>query len=219
MHPTKQIYKCFSCGRGGNVYGFLQEIEGINFVAAVQKAAEFSNVTLDERYTVNSDAARHSKEEQVLYDIHKKANDFYHYYLLNTTNGEQALNYLTSRDMTEATLETFQLGVAPNNSDVILQYLSQEHYTKEQLLSSGIFYENSQGDLIDRFRGRIIFPLRNARAEVVGFSGRVYDESSQNASPAKYLSSQLLISIKTERSSRVMTSSFIVCSKCTCPSK
>lgn len=189
VHPGKQIYKCFSCGRGGNVYGFLQEIEGINFVAAVQKAAEFSNVTLDERYTVNSDAGGHSKEHQVLYDIHKKANDFYHYYLLNTTNGEKALTYLTERNMTEETLETFQLGVAPLNSDVILQYLSQENYTKEQLVSSGIFYENNQGDLIDRFRGRIMFPLRNARAEVVGFSGRVYDETLGNTSPAKYLNS------------------------------
>lgn len=189
VHPGKQIYKCFSCGRGGNVFGFLQEIEGINFVASVQKAAEFSNVTLDEQYTANSDAAGYSKELQVLYDIHQKVNDFYHYYLLNTTNGEQALNYLTDRDMSEETLDTFQLGVAPSNSDVILQYLSQENYTQEQLISSGIFYENSQGALIDRFRGRIIFPLRNARGEVVGFSGRVYDDSLTNASPAKYLNS------------------------------
>ncbi len=189
VHPGKQIYKCFSCGRGGNVYGFLQEIEGINFVAAVQKAAEFSNVTLDERYTLNSDAGGYSKEHQVLYDIHHKVNDFYHYYLLNTTNGEKALNYLTDRGMTDATLDTFQLGVAPLNSDVVLQYLSQEKYSKDQLLASGIFYENSQGDLVDRFRGRIIFPLRNARAEVVGFSGRIYDEALTNSSPAKYLNS------------------------------
>lgn len=188
VHPGKQIYKCFSCGRGGNVYGFLQEIEGIGFVQAVQKAAEFSNVALDERYLTDKNA-EHKKENQTLYDIHKKVNDFYHYYLLNTTNGEDALNYLTNRDMTNDTMTTFQLGLAPLNSEVLLQYLSQENFSHEDLLASGIFYESSQGKLIDRFRGRIIFPLRNSRGEVVAFSGRVYDENLVSQANAKYLNS------------------------------
>ncbi|XJS11603.1 DNA primase [Aerococcaceae bacterium WGS1372] len=185
VSQSKQIYKCFSCGRGGNVFGFLQEIEGISFPEAVSKAAEFANITIDSQY-INTDH-QHSKQENILYDIHNKVGDFYHYYLLNTKNGEEAFQYLSNREISKDNMLEFQLGLSPSNSKLVIEYLLKEGYSSESLLKSGIFYQNDQGDFIDRFRERIIIPLRNARGQIVAFSGRVFGENSDNT--AKYLNS------------------------------
>ncbi|MGO3202330.1 MAG: CHC2 zinc finger domain-containing protein, partial [Ruoffia tabacinasalis] len=103
VSQPKQIYKCFSCGRGGNIFGFLQEIEGISFTESVAKAAEFANITVDEKYI----QAQPSKQQEFsyLYDIHEKANDFYHYYLMSTNNGAEAFDYLIQRQLTKEVLE------------------------------------------------------------------------------------------------------------------
>lgn len=185
VSEPKQIFKCFSCGRGGNAFSFLQEMEGISFTEAVGKAAEFANVTIDEQFLQSKPSQK--QEYGYLYDIHEKVRDFYHYYLMSTNNGEEAYNYLLERDITKETLELFQIGLAPKNSMALLQYLQKEEYTNEQLIESGIFYMTESGDLVDRFHERIIIPLLNSRGEVVGFSGRVYKSDSD--SHAKYLNS------------------------------
>lgn len=185
VSQPKQIYKCFSCGRGGNIFGFLQEIEGISFTESVAKAAEFANITVDEKYI----QAQPSKQQEFsyLYDIHEKANDFYHYYLMSTNNGAEAYDYLIQRQLTKEVLEVFQFGLAPNNSQLLVQYLQKAGFTSEQLVDSGIFYMADSGELIDRFRNRIMIPLRNSRGDVVAFSGRVFQENSEKS--AKYLNS------------------------------
>lgn len=185
VSQPKQIYKCFSCGRGGNIFGFLQEIEGISFTESVSKAAEFANITVDDKYIQSQPSTK--QEYSYLFDIHEKVNDFYHYYLMNTNNGEEAYNYLIERELTKEVLEVFQIGLAPNNSQLLVQYLEKSEFTSEQLLESGIFYMTDSGELIDRFRNRIIIPLRNSRGDVVAFSGRVYLENSEKS--AKYLNS------------------------------
>lgn len=189
VHHGKQIYKCFSCGRGGNVYGFLQEIEGIGFVEAVQKVAELANVPLDEQYFQPTGSSGQSKANQALREIHQKTMDFYHYYLTSTTNGEEALEYLLARSFTTETLATFKIGLAPTNSALLVQYLQKDDYSTEQLVDSGIFYLDDSGHLVDRFRGRIMFPLRNRSGDPVAFSGRVYDNATVNQAKAKYLNS------------------------------
>lgn len=188
VHPGKQIYKCFSCGRGGNVFSFLQEIEGISFVEAVRKAAESSNIALDERFFHQRNDAKH-QQEHLLIALHQRVMEFYHYYLMNTVNGEEAHAYLTNRGMVAETMQTYQLGLAPEQSDIIVEYLSEEGFTSEQMVQSGIFYRHDNGDLIDRFRARIIFPLRNEKGQVVAFSGRIFKEISSERKQAKYLNS------------------------------
>lgn len=185
VSQPKQIYKCFSCGRGGNVFGFLQEIEGISFPEAVSKAAEFANISIDPQYIGST--SNTSKQHNILFDIHEKVGDFYHYYLLNTKNGEEAYQYLIDRDIPKESLESFQLGLSPSNSQLIVEYLLKEGFNTESLVESGVFYQNDNKELIDRFRGRIIIPLRNNRGQIVAFSGRIYQENSD--SPAKYLNS------------------------------
>ncbi|MBS4461124.1 DNA primase [Aerococcaceae bacterium zg-B36] len=184
IHSGKQIYKCFSCGRGGNVFSFLQEIEGISFPEAIQKAAEFANVVLDEKWTSQSNAKQQAHHD--LLAIHEKATNFYHYYLMETTNGEAGLHYLHQRQLDNQVLERFQVGLSPENSQTLYQYLHNEGFNDEQLINSGIFYARDNGELVDRFHQRLIFPLRNAQGKVVGFSGRVYQDGF---SEAKYLNS------------------------------
>ncbi|MGX7106922.1 DNA primase [Hutsoniella sourekii] len=183
VSQPKQIYKCFSCGRGGNVFGFIQEIEGIDFPQAVAKVAEIANVPLDPTYLSNSSTQQ--RKNQDLYDIHKMTAEFYHYYLMNSKNGQPGLDYLARRDLERASLEAFELGYAPQNSEVLAEYLTQQGFSQDQLLTSGIFYLNDRGQLIDRFRGRIIFPLKDRKGQIVAFSGRDIDGQSQ----AKYTNS------------------------------
>ncbi|MBD3948306.1 DNA primase [Tuanshanicoccus lijuaniae] len=184
IHSGKQIFKCFSCGRGGNVFSFLQEMEGISFPEAVQKAAEFSNVSFDTKWTSQNSTANQTHQD--LFAIHEKATDFYHYYLMETTNGEAGLQYLQQRQLDSQILERYQVGLSPENSQALYQYLRNEGFNDEQLINSGIFYARDNGELVDRFHQRLIFPLRNPQGKVVGFSGRVYQD---DVSDAKYLNS------------------------------
>lgn len=188
VDKAKQLYHCFSCGRGGNVFNFLQEIEHINFVEAVKRAAEISHVPLDAEYLQERPLSSQDILKKRLLLIHQKVTDFYCYYLQGTQNGVEALDYLTKRQFTQETMESFQIGLAPHSSKILVQVLQQEEFTTEELIESGIFYLNNDNELIDRFRGRIIFPLRNVNGEVVGFSGRVYEQTF-DLQQAKYLNS------------------------------
>lgn len=184
VSQTKQIFKCFSCGRGGTVFRFLQEIEGINFVEAVQKTAEFADLP----FQIDTYQKPIAPSHQVVLDIHRKTQEFYHYYLTKTVSGETALNYLLNREMSIETIDTFQLGLAPLNSEVLHQFLQKEGFNDIQLLESGIFYQTDDKRMVDRFRGRIIIPLRNPKGEAIAFSGRIYDDKAPQQN-AKYLNS------------------------------
>ena len=186
VSKSKQIFKCFSCGRGGNVFTFLQEIEGIDFVEAVKIAAKFTDIQLnDDLYSDSNKSHPH----QDLLDIHQKIADFYHYYLVNTVNGQEAYKYLLDRGFDKDVIETFQVGLSPDNVDLLLQYLKQFDFSDQSLRESGIFLvdEDRQEIYADRFKQRIVFPLANTKGEVVAFSGRKYQSSTK--SDAKYLNS------------------------------
>lgn len=186
VSPTKQIFKCFSCGRGGNVFTFLQEIEGVNFVEAVKIAAKFANIALNYEFL---DQSTNAHPHQDLLDIHQRVAEFYHYYLVNTENGKEAYQYLLERGFSKETMQHFQLGLAPSKVELILQYLKQYNFTSQQLKDSGIFLlDESNGEIYgDRFKHRIIFPLSNSQGQVVAFSGRIFQEDQNDQ--AKYLNS------------------------------
>lgn len=188
-HPSfsvstdKQIFKCFSCGRGGNIYTFLQEIEGISFQESVIKAAEFAGFSMEglEYHQTNLDP-----EKQSLYDIHEISTEFYHHYLMNTKPGQEALNYLLNRGFTTQQLESFKIGLSPENSEILVKVLQDKGFNIKNLVDSGIFYQDDNGSLFDRFNQRIIFPLDGINGQIVGFSGRIYKDSNTHA---KYLNS------------------------------
>lgn len=183
VSESKQIYKCFSCQRGGNIFSFLQEIEGISFVESVYKAAEFANISLPESIQHQSSANQY----QYLYDIHQKVTEFYTYYLNQTNNGQPALDYLFNRRIDSDIIDKFTIGYAPEKSEMLVTLLKNEGYNDNQLLESGVFYLNSNQQLVDRFRGRLIIPLKDERGRVIALSGRLIDSSIDNQ--AKYINS------------------------------
>lgn len=186
IQAQKQIFKCFSCGRGGDVFNFIMEMEQVNYPQAIEKVAELSGVSLDIQYKSSMQQSIENKY-QVLYDIHEKVAQFYHYCLLHTPVGEEALAYLTKRQFSHEILTQFQLGFSPNDSDTMLRYLENEGFSIEQLVDSGIFYLSAQQKLVDRFQGRVMFPLKDAKGRIVAFSGRIF--SSKQDQTAKYLNS------------------------------
>lgn len=183
VSETKQIFKCFSCGRAGNIYSFIQEYEHVGFVDAVIKAAEFANIKLPDTVTQSTKV---NPKIEILYQIHQKVVEFYHYYLTQTHHGEKALDYLTQRGINAETIERFNIGYAPNKSELIYQILQNEDFTDEQLIQSGIFYQNDRKQMIDRFKNRLIIPLRDEQGRTIALSGRLIEDYP---SLAKYINS------------------------------
>ncbi|MFT8580648.1 MAG: DNA primase [Schleiferilactobacillus perolens] len=181
--PDKQIFHCFSCGRGGNVFKFIMDIEDLSFPEYVAKVAEMIGEKLPDEYV--GQAAPADPEIANLRKIHTQTADFFHHILVNTKVGETALAYLHERGMADELINDFNIGFAPATGDVLWQYL-HEHYDDELLRQSGLFNETDDGHLRDRFYNRVMFPVRDQGGQVVAFSGRILTKT-ENA--PKYLNS------------------------------
>lgn len=194
VNEEKQIFHCFSCGRGGNVFRFMEEIEGYSFPQAVQKVAEAGNVSVSFDWSALDDGkqtANYSSAQNRLIQLHEELRQFYHYLLMNTENGHQGLTYLYDRGLSKETLDAYQIGIAPEDGRLAAQHLLNKEFTIEELQLSGIFV-GDQDRLKDRFAGRVMFPLRNPQGKTVGFSGRILPGSNHYEShpdSAKYLNS------------------------------
>ncbi|KRL23351.1 DNA primase [Lentilactobacillus kisonensis DSM 19906 = JCM 15041] len=188
VSEDKQIFHCFSCGRGGNVFKFLMELQNISFPEAVKKVAELENVPLDKKYLVNHEGAGNtaadSKQKQLI-DLHEQTVKLYNHILTNTKMGQPALDYLHKRGVTDDTIATYKLGYAP--SQRLLKPFFDERKVDYQLLrKSGLFSEDQDGNLRDRFVDRVMYPIRNGGGQTVGFSGRIL---TANPDMPKYLNS------------------------------
>lgn len=188
----KQIYHCFSCGRGGNVYSFLMEVDGLSFPEAVIKTAELANLPIDDELMSQQNgfqAAGDSKKDQLI-QMHEDSVEFYHHILVNTTAGEEALQYLLDRGLTIETIETFKIGFSPKERTILLQYLQGKKYTEQQLEESGLFITRENGEKMDRFSNRILFPVENQQGKVVALSGRLFKATENpHFNEPKYLNS------------------------------
>lgn len=196
VNEKKQLFHCFSCGRGGNVFNFIREIDGLSYPEAILKTAELINYPLDKsllsqisNQTVGEDSTRGQ-----LYSMNQLAKEFYHHILMYTDIGEEALKYLLNRGLTKETLMEFEIGFSPSQRNALYIYLnSQDDYEFELEMyeKSGLFSENKapkENDFLDRFTNRIIFPIHNERGNAVGFSGRVFKEKKNDSFvQAKYL--------------------------------
>ena len=180
----KQIFHCFSCGRGGNVFKFIMEIESKSFPEAVIEVAQMGNIPVPDQYQA-TDQYQNS-DSRVLLQMYADAAKLYSHILLKTENGSQALKYLNNRDLNQDLIETFNIGYAPSNNDLLLQFFKGRNISEDVLKRSGLFAENQAGELFDRFRDRIMIPITDESGNIIAFSGRVLDK---NASTAKYLNS------------------------------
>ena len=173
VSPDKQIFHCFGCGVGGNVFTFLTKIEGINFVEAVQTLAERSNIQLP---TINNnvDTAKEELKAKVL-----KVNEFaaqYYHEKLYKPESKIAQEYVKKRKLSNETLKAFRLGFS-GKFDELYRALVKEGFKDPEILESGLVNRNENGKYIDRYRNRLMFPICDAMGRVIAFGGRVLDDS------------------------------------------
>ena len=181
VNEEKQFFKCFGCGKGGNVFKFLMYKDDLTFPESVQAVADFAHIPMPSGYGSNEVVTINP-----LSKMHKDACDFYHHVLLTTRAGERGMNYAKERELDEEILNHFQIGYAPKQDNLLLTYLKDKGYSEDDLVKSGLFVETQDGRLFDRFRDRLMFPLANESGQVIGFSGR---RISNDKTEAKYINS------------------------------
>ncbi|WP_282198002.1 DNA primase [Collibacillus ludicampi] len=178
VSPDKQIFHCFGCGVGGNVFSFYMLIENVSFVEAVTHFAGRAGIHIPYEEVVDEESEEAVRRKK-LFAANDLAAKYYHHILMNTKVGEPALEYLKGRGLTPGTIERFQLGYAPSAWDVLLRFLTKRGFSEDFLEEAGLL-SKSQTDpsrYYDKFRNRVMFPIQDAQGRVVGFGGRVMDES------------------------------------------
>ena len=173
VSPDKQIFHCFGCGVGGNVFSFITQIEGINFVEAVQMLAERANIQLPTLQD-NGDSQREELKAKV-YKVNEFTAEFYHQNLYKP-QAKMAQEYVKKRQLSNETLKSFKIGFS-GKFDELYQELKKQGFGEREILESGLVNKNERGQYIDRYRNRLMFPICDARGKVIAFGGRVLDDS------------------------------------------
>lgn len=184
VSPEKGIAYCFGCNKGGDIFKFLMEVEGIDFSEAIKLLAEKTGVVLEK---ANSKAYIKKSDKDALFDLLKKTAEYYSDNLWHTEQGIKALGYIRSRGLTDDNIKKFQIGYAPDSYEQTHEYLLKAGFSKDQLLKGGIVQvkDTSMNKIFDRFRGRLIFPVWDSLGRVVGFGGRALSKDQE----PKYLNS------------------------------
>jgi DNA primase len=183
VHPARQIYHCFGCGVGGDVFKFVMEMEKCSFPDAVRMVAEKSGIPVPAKRARTPEERREQTERQALVEMHKAAAEFFRRQLVATPEGRAAAAYLEDRGLDKETVERFGLGYAPAGGDALLR-LFRGKYHERLLAASGLFSRDEGGRFFDRFRRRIIFPIAADSGRVVAFAGRALGDEMP-----KYLNS------------------------------
>ena len=178
----KQMYYCFGCGAGGNVFTFLMEYENYSFVEALRYLADRAGVDLPEQEYSEAERRR-ADEKAVLLEIHKRAAQFY-YVQLKSSQGEQAMAYLRGRQLGDDTIKAFGLGYSSKFSNTLYQFLKSKGYADDMLAKSGLITMDEKHGPHDKFWNRVMFPIMDANNRVIGFGGRVMGDAKP-----KYLNS------------------------------
>ena len=186
VSPSKGICKCFSCGKGGNVIHFLMEHEQMSYWDAAKWLARKYGIPYSERELTDSEKALQNERES-MFITNQFALDFFKDTLLNTEKGRAiGLAYFRKRGFRDDILEKFHLGYCPDEPDALARAALAKGFTKENLIKTGLCYEREDGQLRDRFHGRVIFPVHSISGKVVAFGGRIM---SADAKVAKYVNS------------------------------
>ena len=179
----KQMYHCFGCGVGGNVYTFLMEHENYSFPEAVEALAERAGVKLPEQ-SMSPEAKKQADERTRIKDMNRLAAGYFHY-LLRTEHGTHALEYLTNRGLTEDTINRFGLGFSDVYRDDLYKYLKNKGYKDEEMKNSGLIRFDEKYGASDQFWNRVMYPIVDTNNRVIGFGGRVMGDGEP-----KYINTQ-----------------------------
>jgi DNA primase len=184
VNPSKQIFHCFGCHKGGDVFTFVREYEHLTFIEAVRRLAERANIVLELEDVPGQRETRHVKD--ALREIHEQLTQRWHAVLLNDAAGQAARDYLAKRGVSEEAVKRFRLGAAPDAWDDTVHWARSKGHELTLVGQGGLILQREGGDgWYDRFRGRLIFPINDEQGRVIGFSGRILGD----AKTAKYVNS------------------------------
>jgi DNA primase len=185
VSTEKQVWYCFGCNEGGDMFSFLQKAEAVEFPQALTILAEKAGVELEEHS--GSGSRRRTQEKTRAKEVNALAAQYFHHILLNHRAGSRGLRYLEKRGIEAETIAGFQVGFAPagSKSDNLLRFLAKHKVSDEEAVKAGVALPaRGAGGAIDRFRGRLMFPIRDEQGAVIGFGGRAMDST-----PPKYMNS------------------------------
>ncbi|MDP8957368.1 MAG: DNA primase [Actinomycetota bacterium] len=188
VSPSKQVYYCFGCGEGGNLFRFIEKVEGLSFIEAVERLAQQSGITLRYEGESGAGAKRTAGRRQAMNRAVAETARLYHRMLLDGREAGEARNYLESRGLGKGSVERFGIGYAPGYSDFILKRLSKT-YSPELLLEAGLVLKDDAGSFRDRFRSRLMFPIHDLSGNTVGFGGRLLARPGTTSNAPKYVNS------------------------------
>ncbi|MDG5786561.1 DNA primase [Evansella sp. AB-P1] len=185
VSPEKQLYHCFGCGAGGNVYSFLMESEGLSFIESVSKVASRVNITLPEIDEKVNNSLNENKSLKYWFDGHTLAAKLYHHVLTTTDEGREGREYLRKRGFTKEIIDKFQIGYAPNSWDFLTSFLEKRKFPVKEMVSCGLLAEREfDNKAFDRYRDRIMFPIWDKQGNIIAFGGRILKDGQP-----KYLNS------------------------------
>ena len=181
VHPERQFFHCFGCGKSGDIFTFIQEMEGMDFPEALRLLAARAGVKIDAfRNEIDK-----SQKNRIL-DINARAAVFFHNFLLQMPNARKARDYLAERGLTSQTIADWQIGYAPDQWDLLTKYLLKKGCGIEDIAQAGLAVKKDSANAAtgrgyyDRFRGRIMFPIWNTHGDIVGFTGRILVETENS---------------------------------------
>lgn len=183
VSPSKQIFKCFSSGKGGDVFHFIQEMEGLQFYEAVRMLAERAGIEIE----MENIDAKDRVDKPALFKLMEAAVGYYHTYLNKSDDAETARQYLAERGLDGDIAKSWRIGYAPDKNNAFSRWAQQKGFSEKQLEMTGMIgvdEENGPRRTYDRFRNRLMFPINDEQGRTVGFSGRILDPE---AHPAKYI--------------------------------
>src|SRR5690606_7258784 len=185
VSPDKQFYYCFGCGAGGNALGFVMDHDHLDFPQAVESLAQRLGLDVPKEQAGQRSSKPRQAQQSPLYDLLQRAGDFYQQALKQHPARKVAVDYLKQRGLSGQIAKEFQLGFAPPGWDNLLKHFAADPAEEQLLLEAGLLAENEEKQRrYDRFRDRIIFPIRDMRGRIIGFGGRVLGDDKP-----KYLNS------------------------------
>jgi DNA primase len=177
VHPVKQIYHCFGCGAGGDVFKFVMEMDKSTFPEAIRTVAEKCGIAVPKPRERSPEERRENQQRSALVEMHRETAAFFARSLHDTAEGKVAAAYLEDRGLDSEAMKRFGLGFAPSSGDALLRFLKQK-YPEKLLDVSGLVLRDQSGRAYDRFRRRIMFPIANEAGKVIAFGGRAMGDDT-----------------------------------------
>lgn len=181
VSPSRQIWHCFGCGEGGDIFQFVMKIEGVEFLDALKILAQKAGVQLEHK---TESYKKLKSERQVIYEICNLSSLFFQTQLRKSKKGEGVLKYLYDRKITDDSITDFKIGYAPDLWNSLSDFLVSRGHKREDVEKAGLAVKREGKDSIDRFRSRIMFPIFDINSQIVGFTGRIFNKKDE---VAKYL--------------------------------